>query len=115
VIELTLTLTLSLRFIPLVLEEVQNLIRAIRTRAINWKKLGIRGAIQIWLMLADRLLENLFLRAEQIASAMTARGFTSPNQHQVQWNQLQMQRRDWIVLGSVGVFWGLRIWFGQQP
>ena len=113
--ELTLTLTLSLRFIPLVLEEVQNLIRAVRTRAINWKKLGIRGAIQIWLMLADRLLENLFLRAEQIATAMSARGFTSPNQHQVQWNQLQMKRRDWLVLVGMAVFWGLRLWLGQQP
>jgi energy-coupling factor transport system permease protein len=40
--EITLTLTLSLRFIPLVLEEIQNLIRAIMTRAINWKKLGCR-------------------------------------------------------------------------
>lgn len=41
--EVTLTLTLALRFMPLVLEEIQNLIRAIRTRAINWKKLGVRG------------------------------------------------------------------------
>lgn len=37
VTEITLTLTLSLRFIPLVLEEVQNLVRSVRTRAINWK------------------------------------------------------------------------------
>ena len=114
VTEVTLTLTLSLRFIPLVLEEVQNLIRSVRTRAINWKKLGIKGAMQIWLMLADRLLENLFLRAEQIAGAMTVRGFTSPNQHQVQWNQLQLQWSDWIALvGMIGV-WGLRVWLGQQ-
>jgi energy-coupling factor transport system permease protein len=112
VTELTLTLTLALRFIPLVLEEVQNLVRSIRTRAINWKKLGIRGAMQIWLLLADRLLENLFLRAEQIAGAIQVRGFTTPNQHHVQWSQLQIQPRDWVAIVLVCIAWGIRIWMG---
>ncbi|MEO0375483.1 MAG: CbiQ family ECF transporter T component [Cyanobacteria bacterium P01_A01_bin.17] len=112
VTELTLTLTLALRFIPLVLEEVQNLVRSVRTRAINWKKLGVKGASQIWLLLADRLLENLFLRAEQIASAMQVRGFTAPNQHHVQWSQLQIRFRDWVALLLVFGIWGLRIWMG---
>ncbi len=110
--EISLTLTLSLRFLPLVLEEIQNLVRSVRTRAINWKKLGIRGAIQVWFMLVNRLLANLFLRAEQIASAMQVRGFTSPNQHRVQWNPLILRHRDWFVLGCLVPFWGMRFWLG---
>ena len=113
--EVTLTLTLSLRFIPLVLEEIQNLIRAIRTRAINWKKLGIRGAIQLWLLLADRLIENLFLRAEQVASAMMVRGFTSPNRHQVRWHQLRIRAVDQLALVLVVLICGVRIWIGTLP
>jgi energy-coupling factor transport system permease protein len=113
--EVTLTLTLSLRFIPLVLEEIQNLIRAIRTRAINWKKLGIRGTIQLCLLLADRLIENLFLRADQVASAMTVRGFTSPNHHQVKWHQLRIRWVDQLALVLVVLVCGLRIWFGFMP
>ncbi|MGB3574061.1 MAG: CbiQ family ECF transporter T component [Phormidesmis sp.] len=112
VTEIALTLTLALRFIPLVLEEVQNLVRSVRTRAIKWKKLGVRGAIQIWLMVAERLLENLLLRAAQIASAMQVRGFTSPNTHRVVWHQLWLKWWDWIVLGSLGVFWWSRIVYG---
>lgn len=111
--EITLTLTLSLRFLPLVVEEIQNLVRSVRTRAINWKKLGIRGAIQVWFMLADRLLANLFLRAEQIANAMQVRGFTSPNQHQVQWNPLRLRLGDWIALCVLILFWGGRLWLGN--
>jgi energy-coupling factor transport system permease protein len=114
VTEITLTLTLSLRFIPLVLEEVQNLIRSVRTRAINWKKLGIRKTLQVWLMLAERLLENLLLRAEQIASAMMVRGFISPNEHRVQWHQLQLRWGDWVALGSLLVFWGARVVWGGE-
>ena len=112
VTEITLTLTLSLRFIPLVLEEVQNLIRSVYTRAINWKKLGIRKSLQVWLLVAERLLENLLLRAEQIASAMLVRGFTSPNEHRVQWHQLRLHWGDWLALVSLLVFWGLRVVWG---
>jgi energy-coupling factor transport system permease protein len=112
VTEIVLTLTLSLRFIPLVLEEIQNLIRSVWTRAINWKKLGIRKGLQVWLIVVERLLENLLLRAEQIASAMKVRGFTSPNQHRVQWHHLRLKRRDWLALTSLAVFWGARLIWG---
>lgn len=108
--EITLTLTLSLRFIPLVLEEVQNLVRSIRTRAIDWKKLGLRRSTQLWLIVSEKLLENLLLRAEQIATAMDVRGFTSPNEHKVQWHQLKLRWRDWLALGILIPFWCVR-WF----
>ncbi|MBF2073529.1 MAG: energy-coupling factor transporter transmembrane protein EcfT [Synechococcales cyanobacterium C42_A2020_086] len=113
VTETVLTLTLSLRFIPLVLEEVQNLVRSVRTRAINWKKLGFRGTTQVWVMVAERLVDNLLVRAEQIASAMQVRGFTTPNQHQVQWHQFQLRLWDGVALVGIGLFWVARwIWGG---
>ena len=108
--EISLTLTLSLRFIPLVLEEVQNLVRSVRTRAIDWKKLGVRRSVQLWLIVSEKLLENLLLRAEQIATAMDVRGFTTPNEHRVQWHQLKLRWRDWIALGFLIPFWCAR-WF----
>lgn len=114
VTEIALTLTLALRFIPLVLEEVQNLVRAVRTRAINWKKLGLRGATQIWLTVAERLLQNLLLRAEQIASAMVVRGFTSPDRHRVEWHQLRLRGTDWIAIAGLVICVGARaVWGGE--
>ncbi|MEO1506615.1 MAG: CbiQ family ECF transporter T component [Cyanobacteria bacterium J06633_23] len=113
VTEIALTLTLALRFIPLVLEEVQNLIRSVRTRAINWRKLGWRHASQIWLMVAERLLDNLLLRAQQIAGAMKVRGFTSPERHQVQWHQLHLRWWDWLFLVSLIFFWWGRFALGN--
>ncbi len=113
VTEIALTLTLSLRFIPLVLEEFQNLVRSVRTRAINWQKLGWRRSSQIWMLVAERLLENLLLRAEQIAAGMQVRGFTSPNRHRVEWHQLQLRRGDWLALTVMGGIWVVRwIWGG---
>ena len=112
VTEIILTLTLSLRFIPLVLEEVQNLARSIRTRAINWKKLGIRRSVKLWLTVAERLIENLLLRAEQIAVAMEVRGFTSPDRHRVEWHQFRLGYLDGIALASLIVFWWARLSWG---
>ncbi len=112
--EVVLTLTLSLRFIPLVLEEIQNLIRSVRTRAIKWRKLGIKKSLQIWLVVAERLLENILLRAEQITIAMESRGFTSPQTHQVQWHQLRLVRNDVIAIFALVVFWILRLTIGQN-
>lgn len=112
--EISLTLTLSLRFIPLVLEEIQNLVRSVRTRAINWKKLGLRQASQIWLIVAERLLENLLLRADQIACAMKVRGFTTPDQHRVEWHDLRLKTLDLVVLVGLVLFWWVRLVWGGQ-
>ncbi|MGI0480453.1 energy-coupling factor transporter transmembrane component T family protein [Geminocystis sp. CENA526] len=112
--EIILTLTLALRFIPLVLEEIQNLIRSIRTRAINWKKLGIKKSMQVWVIVAERLLENILLRAEQISIAMEVRGFTTPNQHQVQWHQLKLSIFDFLAILSLILFWIARISIGSN-
>lgn len=110
--EVTLTLTLSLRFIPLVLEEIQNLIRSVMTRAINWKKLGLKGSVKVWMIVAERLLENLLLRAAQMASAMTVRGFTSANEHRVPWHDLRLKAWDWLAIATLTLFWGLRLVIG---
>jgi energy-coupling factor transport system permease protein len=112
--EIMLTLTLSLRFIPLVLEELQNLVRSIRTRAINWKKLGLKRALQVCLVVVEKLLENLLMRAEEIAVAMEVRGFTNPNEHRVQWYQLRLIEWDWLALAILIPFWWARFILGRM-
>ena len=68
------TLLLSLRFLPLVQEELQNLLRSLATRAVSLKALGWKAGLALVLALGERLLANLLLRAEQGAEALMARG-----------------------------------------
>ncbi len=114
VTEITLTLTLALRFIPLVLEEIQNLVRSIYTRAIDWQKLGLKNSAKVWLTVSEKLLENLLNRAEQIATAMQVRGFTTPNTHQVQWHQLKLGKTDFLAIILLSIFWIARFVIGGQ-
>ena len=115
VTEIALTLTLSLRFIPLVLEEVQNLVRSVRTRAINWKKMGFRGTVFIWVTLSERLLENLLMRADQMSTAMKARGFHSPEDYQMLLYAPKLRQPDWLALITLGGLVAVRLMWGWQP
>ena len=67
-------LLLSLRFLPLVQEEFQNLVRSLAIRAVNIRKLGLKITLGLVLSVAERLLANILLRAEQGADALVARG-----------------------------------------
>ena len=68
------TLLLSLRFLPLVQEEFQNLLRSVATRSVNMRSLGWQASLGLVLALGERLLANVLLRAEQGAEALLARG-----------------------------------------
>ncbi|MEB3242367.1 MAG: energy-coupling factor transporter transmembrane component T [Cyanobacteriota bacterium] len=68
------TLLLALRFLPLVQEELQNLLRALATRAVNFKTLGWKPGLNLVLAVGERLLANVLLRSEQGAEALLARG-----------------------------------------
>lgn len=68
------TLLLALRFVPLVQEELQNLLRSLATRAVHLRALGWKGGLNLVLALGERLLTNVLLRAEQGAEALLARG-----------------------------------------
>lgn len=72
--ELGFMLLLSLRFLPLVQEELQNLLRAVATRSFQLRQLGFKGGTALLLGLGERLLANLLLRSEQGAEALMARG-----------------------------------------
>ncbi len=107
------TLLLSLRFLPLVQEELQNLLRAVATRAVNLRRLGWRAALGLVLGVAERLLANLLLRAEQGAESLLARGGTWLPPDQLHRRSLDWGRgRRWLnlvcalaLLGLLGLRW----------
>tara|TARA_B100000700_G_scaffold330647_1_gene457996 strand:- start:3922 stop:4836 length:915 start_codon:yes stop_codon:yes gene_type:complete len=79
-------LLLALRFLPLVQEEFQNLLRSISTRNIKFKQLGLKGSFRIFLAVGERFLANILLRADQGADALVARGVIIPSPNQLRLN-----------------------------
>ena len=71
--KISLQLLLALRFLPLVQEELQNLVRSIAVRAIDFRKLGLKNSLGLFVSLGERLLSNILLRAEQGADSLISR------------------------------------------
>ena len=63
-------LLLALRFIPLVQEEFQNILKSISVRSINLRRLGFKKSINVLLTMVERLFLNIFLRIDQGADSL---------------------------------------------
>jgi len=67
-------LLIALRFIPLVQEEFQNIIKSVSVRSINFRNLGLKKSFNVLLILVERLFQNIFLRVDQGAESLLSKG-----------------------------------------
>jgi len=63
----------ALRFIPLVQEELQNIVKSVSVRSINFRNLGFKKSFNILLTLVERLFLNIFLRIEQGSDSLLSK------------------------------------------
>ena len=66
-------LLIALRFIPLVQEEFQNIIKSASVRSINFRNLGLKKSFNVLLILVERLFQNIFLRIDQGAESLLSK------------------------------------------
>ena len=66
-------LLISLRFIPLVQEEFQNIIKSFSVRSINFRNLGFKKSFNVLLILVERLFQNIFLRIDHGAESLLSK------------------------------------------
>ena len=66
-------LLIALRFIPLVQEEFQNILKSVSVRSINFRNLGLKKSINFFLTLVERLFLNIFLRIDQGADSLLSK------------------------------------------
>ncbi len=93
-------LLLALRFLPLVQEEFQNLLRSLASRAVNVRQLGWKASLGLVLSVGERLLANILLRAEQGADALLARGGQWLPPDQFRPKILQKRTLSWLNIAS---------------
>jgi len=66
-------LLIALRFIPLVQEEFQNIIKSVSVRSINFRNLGLKKSFNVLLILVERLFQNIFLRIDHGAESLLSK------------------------------------------
>ena len=66
-------LLIGLRFIPLVQEEFENILKSVSVRSISFRNLGFKKSISFLLTVIERLFLNIFLRIEQGADSLLSK------------------------------------------
>lgn len=93
--ELAMVLTIALRFVPTLSQEIDKLAKAQRARGIDpgnapWER------VKSWVPMFVPIFVSAFRRADSLATAMEARGFGAAR-HRTRLQQLDLRRRDLVA------------------
>lgn len=106
--ELALMMSISLRFIPTLMQETEKISKAQASRGVDFKTGPIKDRIQAIVPLLVPLFVSAFKRAEELAMAMEARGYRG-GEGRTKLRELAIKKRDVIAfilfsLVIVGLF-----------
>jgi energy-coupling factor transport system permease protein len=94
--ELVLVLTIALRFVPTLFDEIDKIAKAQQARGVDlYSKNPLRRA-RGWVPMFVPIFVSAFRRAEELATAMEARGFRGA-QHRTRLYRLRLTRRDLVA------------------
>lgn len=95
--EFALVLTIALRFAPALLEEIDKIGKAQQARGVDMHSRNPLRQMQSWTPLFVPIFVTAFRRAEELATAMEARGFRGTHDR-TRLRELRLSRRDGLVL-----------------
>lgn len=110
--QITLMISIALRFIPTIMNEAVKIANAQRSRGMNLDEGNIVKRLMRMIPILIPLFVDSFKRAEELATAMEARGY-DPEAPRTHYRQLDWHGRDTVsmvaLLVVVVVLFGLRI------
>ena len=91
--ELAMVLTIALRFVPTLFDEIDKITKAQQARGVDIRSGGVRQRMRSWVPVFVPIFVAAFRRAEELATAMEARGFRG-TQHRTRLYQLRLTQQD---------------------
>lgn len=101
--ELALMISISLRFIPTLLEEAEKIMKAQSSRGADFVEGKLKDKIIQIISLLIPMFVIAFKRAEDLANAMEARGYV-PGQQRSRLNELKYQQTDYLYYIFITIF-----------
>jgi len=95
--EIAMTVSIALRFIPTLLDETMRIMKAQASRGVDFERGKLKEKIKALLSLIVPLFMSAFLRSEELANAMEARGY-NPRGKRTKYRQLKWQMSDTFSL-----------------
>ena len=100
--EIALMLSIALRFVPTLMDETEKIMNAQRARGVDFNDGNLIQKVKAIVPLLIPLFVSSFNRAEDLATAMEARGYRG-GEGRSKYRKLQWASRDTIVIGVFAV------------
>lgn len=94
--ELALMMSISLRFIPTLMQETEKISKAQASRGVDFQSGPIKERIKAVVPLLVPLFVSAFKRAEELAMAMEARGYQG-GEGRTKLRELKLQTMDYVI------------------
>jgi len=108
--EIALLVMLAIRFIPLLFEETDRIIKAQKARGIDIESGGIIRRVKALLPILIPLLQGMLRRADDLAIALTLRGY-APGIQRITSKTITIRAYDLIALCACSAIWVAFLWF----
>lgn len=95
--EIGLMLSMSLRFVPTLMDDTIRIMNAQRARGVEFNEGNILQKVRAIIPILIPLFASSFKRAEHLATAMEARGYQG-GVDRTRYRQLQWQLKDWMAM-----------------
>lgn len=110
--EIAMMMSIALRFIPILLEETDKIMKAQIARGADFESGNLIKKAKSLVPLLVPLFISAFRRANDLATAMEARCYRGGD-HRTKMKPLIYQKRDRLAYGAVAVYMALCIVFGK--
>ncbi len=108
--EIAMMMSIALRFIPILLEETDKIMKAQIARGADFEKGNIIQKAKNMVPLLVPLFISAFRRANDLAMAMEARCYHGGD-HRTQMKPLRYKREDWIAYAILAAYFALAVIF----
>ncbi len=102
--EIALLVMLAIRFIPLLFEETDRIVKAQKARGIDMESGGLIHRVKALLPVLIPLLQGMLRRADDLAVALTLRGYT-PGKPRTTYKSVSIRAHDLIALLICAIVW----------
>ena len=93
--ELSMVLTIALRFVPTLSQEISKIVKAQQARGVDFAG-NLLQRVRSWVPMFVPIFVSAFRRAQQLAIAMEARGFRG-SKHRTRLHQLHLTKQDLVA------------------
>ncbi len=104
--EIGLMVTIGVRFLPILMDEIQTVLMAIELRGININKLKLKRRLEMIGFLFTPIIYSTIVRAKELAESVEHRGFTIGGKRSAYY-KLKFRKSDWAMLLTSPIMLGI--------